>query len=225
LVWLGSADKEPRAFCSAECATEWLGYPAVVVNGTPARAFLLGRVNKDPDSPLRRLFQHHFHLEHDASAPMARELAQLSAEHVCGPLDNKPLLKEKEPVGKRPPRGDDECYCFDLAKFIEFRITRTDYIAGASLFEIATQNIYSFRTDDLLPCPDAPPCLKKKRSLAAAAPASASEQVRGTRKWHTNHVAARAEHEALDFDMLMPVKTRKIDPSKCSPKREFEHDI
>lgn len=115
-----------------------------------------------------------------------------------------------------------ECYCFDLSKFVEFRITRTDYIAGASLFEIATQNIYTFRTDDLLPCPDAPPCLKKKRSLAAA---PASQQVRGTRKWHTNHVSTRAEHEALDFDTLMPVKTRKVDPSKCSPKREFEHDI
>jgi MYND finger len=106
LVWLGSANKEPRAFCSAECATEWLGYPAVVVNGTTARAFLLARVDKDPDSPLRRLFQHHFHLEHDASAPMARELAQLSLEHACGPLDNKPLLKEKEPVGKRGGDGD-----------------------------------------------------------------------------------------------------------------------
>lgn len=116
-----------------------------------------------------------------------------------------------------------ECYCFDLAKFIEFRITRTDYIAGASLFEIATQNIYTFRTDDLLPCPDAPPCAKKRRVDDDESGALVIH-ARGTRSWHPEHVKPKPEHKTIDFDALLPIKKRKIDPSKFT-LREFEHDI
>ena len=36
---------------------------------------------------------------------------------------------------------------FVLAKYIQFRITRTDYIVGGSLFEIANQNIYAFSAE------------------------------------------------------------------------------
>ena len=113
-----------------------------------------------------------------------------------------------------------ECYCFDLAKFIEFRITRTDYIAGASLFEIATQNIYTFRTDDLLPCPGAPPCAKK-RSL----PAHTEE--RGLRTWHHHNVEARAEHEARSLADLLPIKHRKISVNEQHAIlfRDMEHVI
>lgn len=94
-----------------------------------------------------------------------------------------------------------ECYCFDLSKFIEFRITRTDYIAGASLFEVATQNIYTFRTDNLLPCPGAPPCTKK-RSIDAG-----SQAVRGARSWTADQMPALPEGKTIDFEQLLPAKT------------------
>jgi len=116
-----------------------------------------------------------------------------------------------------------ECYCFDMSKFVEFRITRTDYIAGASLFEIATQNIYTFRTDDLLPCPDAPPCAKKRRVDDDESPALVIH-ARGTRSWKPEHIKPKPEHKVVDFDTLLPIKKRKIDPSKYV-LREFEHDI
>jgi hypothetical protein len=118
----------------------------------------------------------------------------------------------------------DECYCFDLAKFIEFRITRTDYIAGGSLLEIATQNIYTFRTDDLLPCPGAPPCVAKRNdaeeeSRVVVAP--------GKRMWHHSQIKARAEHEALSLDELLPIKKRMITPEeqRAFALKEFTHEI
>lgn len=118
----------------------------------------------------------------------------------------------------------DECYCFDLAKFIQFRITRTDYIAGASLFEIATQNIYTFRTDDLLPCPGAPPCVTKRN---APSDESRALPVPGKRTWHHTQVQARSEHEARSLYELFPIKKRKIsaDEQRAILFKEFEHAI
>jgi hypothetical protein len=108
-----------------------------------------------------------------------------------------------------------QCFCFNMSKFIEFRILRTDYIAGASLFEIATQNIYLFRNDDLLPCPFAPPCAKK-RSIASVEEHEEKLSARGKRMWHHEHMPSRPEHAALDTAALLRPSYNVVDPVELS---------
>lgn len=99
------------------------------------------------------------------------------------------ITNELEKVGK----------CFDLAKFIEFRILRTDYVAGGNLIEIAAQDIFQFEG----------PCPAKKRDLNEA----------DTPRWSEGHPQGPQPSDEMLARLNTPSKRQC--PIHTSPQQMF----